>query len=315
MGMRHLDHLNKISGVEPIAIPKRPERIPVLNSLGHVTAMDLIQAKDMGADWCIIATDTGMHVQDGLQAVSTGFHILIEKPMATTASEAKRLQEMADECGSQVFIGCDLRFTKSLNAFKTFLDKLGYIHSVSIECRSYLPGWQPDRPYTESFRARESEGGVLLDLIHEIDYAGWIFGWPLAVIARLKNTGRLGIKEEDMADLFWEVPNGGSISLRLDYLSHPTRRYMRASGELGTLEWDGITDTVTLSAHKAVSWQETYPQMSSDVYREQIEACLKSTRLISDYRLATSSDGVKALAVCDSARRSSLTNTGEKVGY
>ncbi len=37
--------------------------------------------------------------------------------------------------------------------------------------QSWLPDWRPDRDYRESYSARLDEGGVLRDLVHEIDYA------------------------------------------------------------------------------------------------------------------------------------------------
>ena len=111
---------------------------------------------------------------------------------------------------------------------RDLLPQIGAVHAVRVECQSYLPDWRPGSDYRESYSARADEGGVLRDLIHEIDYATWLFGWPVAVTARYGNTGRLGIAAEEWAELAWEAPADVEVSMRLDYLTRPPRRVMRA---------------------------------------------------------------------------------------
>src|SRR6185295_18916441 len=82
------------------------------------------------------------------------------------------------------------------------------------------------------------EGGVLRDLVHEVDYALWLLGRPSTVVAMLTNTGELGIESEEAADLGWTAPGGAVVSIRLDYLSRVTRRRLLAIGEAGELELD-----------------------------------------------------------------------------
>ena len=159
------------------------------------------------------------------------------------------------------------------------------------------------------------EGGVLLDLIHEVDYAGWIFGWPETVQARLVNAGRLGISTEEIAELSWEMPGGGILSISLDYLSKPTRRGMRASGEDGTVEWDGVAGTTTLQVNDSPAKSIQPAQDRNDMYVEQDQAFIKATEGLTDPRLATSGDGIKALAVCDAARNSPESKGEARVVY
>jgi predicted dehydrogenase len=192
------------------------------------------------------------------------------------------------------------------------MSEIGNIHSVRIEAQSYLPDWRPTRPYKETYSARKDEGGVLLDLIHEIDYAAWLFGWPGSVHARLGNLGRLGIAAEEFAELIWETENGGIVSIRIDYLSKPPRREMRAYGDLGTLTWDGIGGTVNLQKAGNPDHFTQSSQLRNDMFAAQIQAFLDQEV---DHRLATGEAGVKALAICDAARLSSETRHEETVTY
>lgn len=315
IGMRHLNVLSRIDEVQAIGIPKRVERRRELEGAGFRTATNPGEARHMGARLCIVASDTGKHAQDARSAAESGLDLLVEKPLSTDAADARRLCLEVAGADRKLFVGCVLRFSESLNAFRERLGRIGRLHFVRIECQSYLPDWRPARPYREAYCARADEGGVMRDLIHEIDYAGWVFGWPAAVQARVRNLGRLGIAAEEAADLLWENDDGALVSMSLDYLSRPSRRLMRAAGELGTLEWDGILGTVSLAVAGAPVEVFRSSQTRDETFLAQARAFLDACRGISDPRLATGEDGVKGLAVCDSARRAARSRREERVDY
>lgn len=314
IGMRHLATLAAMEGVRPLAIPLRPERRTELARRGYRTAASVTEARQMGVGLCIVATDTGRHLEDGLAALEQGCAVLVEKPMARTADAAVRLCRQAETAGRPLFVGCVLRFSESLNVFREWLPRIGRLHAVRIECQSYLPEWRPARPYREAYSARAEEGGVLRDLVHEIDYAGWMFGWPRAVQAWVRNLGRLGIEADEAAELAWQTPEGCVVSLSLDYLSRPSRRRIRASGEFGTLEWNGIEWAVALELAGAAPEIFQRPQTNEQLFTAQARAVVNACRGTGDPRLATGVDGVKALAVCDAARQASESRREEIVG-
>jgi len=313
IGMRHLEIFRGINGIHVVAVPTRPERIRQLEQDGYATAIHVDEVRHMDATCCVIATDTGRHVEDALAALERGMDVLVEKPMAKHAREAHQLYTRALALGRKVFVGCVLRFSESLNTFRELLPTIGALHAVRIECQSYLPAWRPTRSYRASYAARAEDGGVLRDLIHEIDYAGWLFGWPDAVHGRLRNLGRLGIEAEEIADLSWVTASECAVSISLDYLSKPSRRRMRACGEFGTLEWDGIEGAVTLARAEAAPSVTRSAQTRQEMFTAQARAFLSAIRGAHEPRLATDTDGLKALAVCDAARRSSETRREEPV--
>lgn len=305
VGMRHLEVLARLEGVRPIAVPTRPERLHELQRVGYFLASNVEAAAEQGATLAIIATDTARHVEDGLAALAGGCDLLVEKPIGVDAGEARRLCEQASRLGRAMYVACVLRFSDSLNTFRRLLKEVGRLHSVRIECQSYLPDWRPARPYKDSYSARADEGGVLRDLIHDIDYAGWLFGWPSAVQASIRNMGRLGIKADEAAELMWQTRERCVVSLSLDYLSRPSHRRMRASGERGTLEWDGVEGSVTLVLVDSPSRVIRSTQTREAMLLEQTRTFLKATRGPIDPQLASAEDGVRALAVCDAARLAS----------
>lgn len=288
IGSRHLSILKEMPGVIPVPLPKRGSRT-------------LKEAFEEGASHCIVASDTGLHVEDGLQALEFGMNLLVEKPVSIDVASALPLIAAAKAKSNKVFVGSVLRCSESLNLFREWLPKAGAFHSVHIACQSYLPEWRPQRDYRESYSARRGEGGILLDLIHEIDYAGWIFGWPSSVGARLRNLGRLGIESEEMAELWWETEKKTLVTVSLDYLSRVSERKISAQGEKGLLEWNGLEGSVTFCAPGRKAEAIRCAQTKEEMYREQLAAFVSKGR----YPLATLADGLKALSICDTARISS----------
>lgn len=316
IGIRHLKVLNGAVNTRAWAIPLRPERMADLVQDGYTTVPDLITAATQGARHAIVATDTRRHLVDAESALALNMAVLVEKPVAPDAQAAYVLSRRATHAGLPLFVGCVLRFSETINKFRVQLPRIGRIHAVRIECQSYLPDWRPGRPYRETYSARAGEGGVLRDLIHEIDYAAWIFGWPTAVEGHVRNLGRLDIEADESVELLWTTGAGAVVSIGLDYLSRPIRRRMRASGEHGTLEWDGVAGRVTLALAGEPELVFQSGQTMDEMLRAQDLAFVEAGNGGSaDARLATGLDGARTLAICEAARRSSDTRREEKVGY
>lgn len=315
IGSRHLAVLGRMQGVRAVALPKRAGRASELAETGLTTAKTLEDAVGMGATHAVIASATQLHLDDALAAMQCGMDVLIEKPMAANAREGAEMVSYAAGHQRNLFVGCVLRFSESLKVFQEWLGLIGHLHSVRIECQSYLPDWRPGRPYRETYSARPDVGGVLRDLIHEIDYAVWLYGWPRAVQARLRNLGRLQIDSEEQAELLWESPGGALVSISVDYLSRPGRRRMRACGEHGTLEWDAIASEVALSVPGESDKRFKSTQGRDDRFRAQAQAFLQVATGARDPRLATGEEGAKALAICDAARLASEARREEVIAY
>jgi len=314
-GLQHLQALKALDGVRPIAVPIRAARAQELARAGHHAAADLPEAIRMGARFCIVATDPGRHLDDALAAMAEGMDVLIEKPLAVDAGRARRVVEHARAIGRQAFVGCVLRFSDSLVTFRQWLPSVGRLHMIRVVCQSSLPSWRPARPYRESYSAHADEGGVLRDMIHDIDAAGWLFGWPANVAAMIRNLGRLGIASEELAHLLWETKEGAVVSLTLDYLSRPATRGITAYGERGTVEWNGIAGTVTLACDGAPVREARSAQMREEMFIAQARAFIDARRGALDPRLATADEGMRALAVCDAARAASRARAEVPVIY
>lgn len=313
IGSRHLRVLRDLIGAEVSAIPVRPTRGSELQAAGFEVRNTLEHAVAEGVRAVVIATDTSRHLADLRSALELGCAVLVEKPLAAHATGLSEVTQLITGGAGPVYVACDLRFDSSLLHFRQRLPEIGTVHSVRIECQSYLPNWRPDRDYRQSYSARAGEGGVLLDLIHEIDYAVWLFGAPSRVFAQLRNSGHLGIASEEAADLYWETPNVAAVSIRLDYLSLTTHRTMHAYGSSGEIAWDGIAQTVTVRIKDQSPQTNHFPEERDATMRNQNSAFLRAACGGDPGTLTTFEEGAVAVTICDAARLSSASGRSEAV--
>lgn len=113
---------------------------------------DLMQVVDA----LLIASPTYSHFSIAVQALKSGKHVFIEKPVCLTSEESKKLLLYAQEAGVVVQVGHVERFNPALLAASPLLD-----HPLFIESRRMAP-----------FQKRGTDVSVVYDLmIHDIDIA------------------------------------------------------------------------------------------------------------------------------------------------
>lgn len=312
VGRRHIRVLGALPGTNVIACPVRSERIDGLLAEGiQAITFEEIPTAVRGS---VIATETGRHLAD-LAALLPHGDVLVEKPLAVSAEGLEALRDKVDKGGRKVFVGFCLRFDASLRRFAARLPELGAVDSVRIVCESFLPDWRPGSDHRESYSARQSEGGVLRDLSHELDYACWLFGRPREVYALFGNSGRLGIESEDCADLLWKTDTGSRVAVRLSYLGRPARREIRAVGEHGELHWDGVSQRVTRIDVNGREDHDMFDEQRDAMYGRQAEAFLGACAGADPGTLATFEQGAFVVALSDAARRSAQTHRAERIRH
>jgi predicted dehydrogenase len=212
-----------------------------------------------------------------------------------------------------VFVAAPLRAHRGFRQLTALLPDLPAPYAAYVHCQSWLPDWRPDREYRQSYSARADEGGVLRDLVHEIDYATVLFGPPVAMSAALTWFGPLDIAAEQAAALLWQTATA-TVQLRLDYITRPPRRGVTVTGPAGTLSWDVLTATVrrTDPAGTVEEWQFAEDLDRDAVLATQARAALDLDPaedpdvLLAAGAPATLAEGCLAVQICDDARAADL---------
>ncbi len=122
-------------------------------------------------DLISIATPNYLHKEIALEAARNGKHILCEKPLANTLSEAEEMLQSANKAGVRHCCGFSYRFTPSLALAKQLIeeDRIGKIYHVFVR---YAQDWitDPNFPMVWRFNKKIAGSGPLGDLsAHSID--------------------------------------------------------------------------------------------------------------------------------------------------
>jgi predicted dehydrogenase len=265
IGRRHLRILNEI-GVSTIAVPARKERLFELKKDGFKTATTLEEAKRMGAVGVIICTDTGRHINDCLTALNLDLLVLCEKPLATSKEEALKIESLIS---GNLFVGYNLRYDSGFQTLFNIKSEIGEFFYIYSECRSYLPEWRKNVNYLESYSARENEGGVILDLSHEIDYLCYFYGIPENVFGVRRNFGILGIKGEEFASAIFDYKDSLAV-VTIDYISrNPVRRCI-LSAKNGDATYDFLSAKLIIN-HEGKEEIMEFKRKPDELYRKELE--------------------------------------------
>ena len=197
MGSTHLDIYSQISEVEVVAVAD-----PIKNRLDgsskaegnisgqaqgsvvgfeakkYLDGMDLIDDPDIElVDICV---GTNLHFVFVEAALAKGKHVLVEKPLARTYDEAKKIVELALNSSTNIMSAMCLRYWPAWVWLKKVIDNKKYGRCLSLTCKrqtSHPPG---------TFYSNDDEcGGALLDLhVHDTDFINYCFGMPKAVFSQ-----------------------------------------------------------------------------------------------------------------------------------
>ena len=265
----------------------------------------------------VIANPATHHIPIAQKLAEKGVHLLIEKPLSVSLKGIDNLIATCKRKNAVLSVGYNLRYLKSLQYFKSLIDKgvAGKIFSVRCEAGQYLPTWRPGEDYRAGVSAnKELGGGVLLELSHELDYLRWIFGEVEWVNAILSKQSSLDIDVEDTAHItlgFVPKPHIHQLIgvVNLDFIRHDTTRICIAIGEKGSLRWNGLTGELDIFEAGGKEWQQMF------AYNHQLDGSYKAewTNFLECVNqnkppLVAGEDGLKVLEMVDALRKSSLAN-------
>jgi len=192
-------------------------------------------------DAVLVCTPPATHVALAKQAVEAGSHLFVEKPVAHCSDEVPALLDGAKRAGRLVLVGFNLRFLPSLCRVKALLDagRIGRVHAAHAFFGFHLPAWRPGRSYADNYAVSVAQGGgVLLDVIHELDYLGWLFGEAAELVCASGHVSTLAGDTEDLAELTLRFASRAIGHLHVDYLRRAYRRDLEVIGSDGVITWD-----------------------------------------------------------------------------
>src|SRR5215212_6363453 len=165
-------------------------------------------------DALVVATPHFLHTTIGIDALKSGLHVMIEKPISAHKADAERLIAVAQQHPKQIFAGMfQMRVEPRYKKLKQLIEsgELGQIVRVNW----IITDWFRTEAYYASggWRAtwKGEGGGVLLNqCLHQLDMLQWLCGMP----SRVRGFCQLGrfhnIEVEDNVTAYLEWANGAT---------------------------------------------------------------------------------------------------------
>ncbi len=183
---------------------------------------------DTNTDAVIIATPPSTHFHLAKTAITSGKHVLVEKPMTRTPAEAKKLIQLARDKKKILMVDHTFLYTSAVRKLKEIvqkgvLGKIFYVDSV----RTNLGLFQKD-------------SNVISDLsVHDFSIMDYLFGTkPISVTAT--GMSHANFNQETVAYISAQYPNSVFMHAHVSWLSPMKIRRMIIVGTKKMAVYDDI---------------------------------------------------------------------------
>lgn len=136
------------------------------------------------ADAVIIATPDSLHTEPAMAFAEKGYHILLEKPMATTETECKQITEAVEAAGC-IFAVCHvLRYTAFTRKLKKLIDSGLIGEVVNIQRLEPVGYWHQTHSFVRGNWRNEAESSSMLlaKCCHDLEWIRHIMGVPCTAV-------------------------------------------------------------------------------------------------------------------------------------
>ena len=204
-------------------------------------SLDAVLAKT-DAELIILATPSGLHPTQAIQAAQAGRHVMTEKPMATRWEDGKRMVEVCDKAGVQLFVVKQNRLNPTVRLVKRAIAKHRFGRIYTVTCNVF---WTRPQEYYDAARWRgtwEFDGGAFMNQAsHYVDLLDWLIGPVESVFAYTATLARrIEVEDTGVAAFRWR--NGALGSINVTMLTYPKNLEGAVTilGERGTVRLGGV---------------------------------------------------------------------------
>jgi len=176
-----------------------------------------------GFDAVSICTPPFLHYEMAIETLQRGIHVLVEKPMAVSLSEAEGMVAAAKKSTAMLMVSHNQRFTAPHQLVKEILDsgELGRIYLVhSVLGHSGPEVWSPAQEWY--FRPEQAGRGVMADLgYHKLDLIRWLTGQDYVRISSFCNTFEKNTTLEDSVVINFQLSGGTLGTMQVSWVFRP----------------------------------------------------------------------------------------------
>jgi len=194
--------------------------------------------KDKGVEAIINTTPNDVHLETTRQAAQAGKHVFLDKPIANSVSDGRKITEICRQAGVVLGLGYQRRRESHFRWIKRQIEAGLFGQMVNAEANISrdrlgqfdLSSWR--------YTAAGMPGGVMLQIgVHYADVLDYLIGPIKAVSGRFAQLVLPG-DNPDVASLVLEHENGALSTLNASYASASEYYLMNIYGKTATAYYD-----------------------------------------------------------------------------
>jgi myo-inositol 2-dehydrogenase/D-chiro-inositol 1-dehydrogenase len=275
-------------------------------------------------DWRALLTDpeldvidvvapNHLHAEMAIAALEAGKHVLLEKPMATTAADCRRIVAAVERTGGLLSVGFELRLSIQWGRIKQLIDEgaIGRPRYINIGLfrhpyRQGAAGWR---------YAREQVGSwILEEPVHFYDFAMWYMaalGDPIAVGALGTAAGEAGMFDNFTSTI--RFGGGAYTTITQSVAGFGHHLVVEVAGSTGGIRatWSGAdaaSETPAFELLVGPAGMDPPRRIelqgrSGEVFELEEEIRLTTAAFAAGRTLVDAREGAKAVIVCLEAER------------
>ena len=188
---------------------------------------------DESIDAICIATPVNSHAGISIEALISGKHVFVEKPMASNLKEAEEMLKTSKHMGKKLAVGHVFQFAPAVRKIKQLIDedRIGKIYHITSTRINLGP---PKTEVDVIWDLGSHDFSIILYLLGEFPNKivssrdHYPFGFSSGDISKMTNNAHVDLNFQ----------SGISAHVHLSWLSANKTRYMQIFGEKGTIVYD-----------------------------------------------------------------------------
>lgn len=275
----HLDAIATMADVDLVAVcdtdaGRREDASATLGVPGYADHLELLDT--VRPDVVHICTPHHLHASLAIDCLERGINVIVEKPLAHTVEEGRRLVTAAEQSRAKIAVCFQNRYNVTSATMRRLLDtgELGEVRGASATVMWHRSAqYYLDRPWRGTWA--EGGGGLLMNqAIHTVDLLQWLVG-DVTKVEGQASSRALGavIEVEDTAEFVASHTNGvrsvfyatlahvDNAPVTLDIVTD--RATLSLRGDL-TITWDDGT-VQTVEERRAASGGRAYWGVSHEL--------------------------------------------------
>ena len=240
-------------------VPEKAEKIGKQFSVPWYTDMHKMMQEIKPAVVTIL-TESGNHARHTIELAQYGAHVVVEKPMALTLSDADAMIAACDKAGVRLFVVKQNRFNVPVVKLREALEKgrFGKLVMGTVRVRWCRPQAYYDQ---DSWRGTwAQDGGVLTNQAsHHVDLLEWMMGDVVRVSA-MSATRLVDIEAEDTAAVVLQFANGALGVIEATGATRPKD----LEGSISILGEGGTVVIGGFAVNKLETWNFVDPEAEDD---------------------------------------------------